>query len=102
MTKRNMVRIEPISVYGGEGWKFVEFIDHLIAAIPFEYRDVAMVEFESGSYDYSGKFIVYYEREETDQEIADRELRDKKRAEVAKASEYARYKYLKKKFEEMK
>lgn len=84
---------------------FVAWMKEVLEDVPEEFRDSVVVELEhEGDYDGPGyaEFHIYYDRDETDEELADREneriARQESEARAQEGRERAEFERLKAKF----
>lgn len=79
----------------------VAWLQWLLGQVPPEHRDRAFVSFESESVteSYQNEIEVYYVRPETDEEVARRLEKEKRREEMEREHERMLYQSLKKKYE---
>lgn len=104
-TKRGTVREWPYS--WGDDFRvslkyFIGKLQEILDEIPAEFRDSAVIEFDTtgSDYEYSrGEMYVEYDRPETDEEVRQREDDARKREEEKQQSERRQYETLKRKYE---
>lgn len=65
------VVVEVLRAYSDEEWTIPEF-KAVLDSIPSEYAESARVVFERGWYDESDRFLVQYQRAETEDEVSHR------------------------------
>ena len=93
--------IEVLREYASERWSLSDFmatLNEAVGKIPEEHKAAARVELGEGG-DSCGTLAISYEREETDEEIAARKMRDEQHKMQLTANEFAIYHRLKAKFE---
>lgn len=78
---------------------FVGFLIKILEEVPAEHHEQVEIEFDSDSDSCSVDCIIFYHREETPEEQAEREAKIKANKEHYRAREYANYLKLKATFE---
>ena len=102
-TKR-IIDVEVQSWDGAFAVPVLEFIDELRALtldVPEEHRSQVKLKFDPKSDDDypCGEISLYYQREETDEEVAARQQADEQRRLLSEDRELAHLEYLKRKYE---